>query len=501
MNTAHDSDESALLQSVVYEHALKLYHERNYSEILQSIDTLMPETLSISFFTVAAASAYALKQYDDVEKILRKIIELDKKNPDAYNDLGIILKTLKRYDEALEVYTKAITLSPANAILFNNIANVFKETGSFEQAEAAYMQAITLDPAYVNAHRNLGMLYKESRRNQEAEVSYRHALHHDPECIHTQANLGYLLLEEGRYEEGLQFYETRYDQRINPTFPVCDFSYPMWRGEPLEGKSILIVPEQGYGDEIQFVRYLSLLKHHGASHITLLCKPPLKRLFSMIPDIDRLIVSLDEAPKHDYWSFLLSLPLHLNTTLSTIPAQLPYLTLSQEWFEGKPTLPKNNYTIGLIWKGSCVHENDLNRSLPELSTLAPLWNIPGVTYVSLQKERSNEDADFLSSHSMIDMSHQLDDFADTAAIISTLDLIICVDTAIAHLSGALGKPCWVLLPYKGCDWRWLRERSDSPWYPDTLRLFRQSSPRNWDETIAHVADALSHHVEKRVQSR
>ena len=443
----------------------------------------------------ALSNAYALGQYDEAERLLRAILATKPDYVDAYNDLGIILKVLDRPDEAITAYQQALALDPDNAKLHNNLANIFKENGDFEPAKSHYHRALFLDPTYVDAHRNLGMLCKEFHLYSDAEASYRQALTYDPLSIKTQANLSFLLLEQGRFEEGWQLYETRYDPQINPAFFAPDLPFPQWSGESLEERSILILPEQGYGDEIQFVRYLSALKQRGASRITLFCKAPLKRLFSTLDAVDRLITTLEEIEEHDYWSFVLSLPLHFNTTLETIPAHLPYLPVSDGWIDHR-IAHRDTFNVGIVWRGSASHDNDRNRSMNTLAALAPLWEVSGTTFYSLQKEPTREDAALLDQLPILDLSPYMDDFADTAALISQLDLVICVDTAIAHLAGALGKACWVLLPFTLCDWRWLEEREDSPWYPDVMRLFRQRSPNGWEETIRRVADAL----EKRVQS-
>ncbi|MDD5118512.1 MAG: tetratricopeptide repeat protein, partial [Sulfuricurvum sp.] len=352
--------------------------------------------------------------------------------------------------------------------------------------------AVQLDPQYTEAYRNLGMMYKALHRYEEAETAYKEALKITPDCVRTQANLGYLLLELGRYPEGWPLYETRYDPRINPTFPAYEFSFAQWRGEPLRGKTILLVSEQGYGDDIQFVRFAALLKERGA-RITLMCKQPLQRLFSILPEIDHLIDMTETPQKHDYWNFLLSVPLYLGTTMETIPDRLPYLQILPEWSNEKLTLPVGGFKVGLVWKGSAEHGNDSNRSLPRLGMLEPLWSVPNVTFVSLQKEMLSDNQ---TKQPIIE--REIDDFADTAVLISQLDLVICVDTSIAHLCGALGKTCWVLLPFIGCDWRWMNDRDDSPWYPKVMRLFRQTNPNKWDETIAKIVLELSDEVAKQL---
>lgn len=483
------------LALAVAEHALALYHKGQYQEVLRSIDTILTEALSAPLLGVAASCAYAIKRYDTAEYYWRSAIAMQKDYIDAYNDLGIALKELNRFDEAESVFTQALELDPNNADLYNNLANLFKEISALEKAEDAYKKAIILNPEYTDAYRNLGMLLKSLGRLSEAEDAYRHTLRLKPDCARTQANLGYMLLETGRYKEGWPLYETRYNLQINATFHIPSVSFPQWNGESLVGKSLLIVPEQGYGDEIQFVRYISVLKRQGVSRITLLCKSPLQRLFSTLYDADEVITSMEIAGEHDYWSFLLSIPLHVGTTLDNLPASLPYIYSPPK--ENTNIMPENIFRVGLVWKGSSSHENDANRSLPSLALLAPLWRVSGVAFVSLQKRDAGAEIDSFSLElPIIDMGDTIEDFADASALIEQLDLVICIDTAIAHLCGALGKSCWVLLPFIGTDWRWLRGRSDSPWYPKVMRLFRQTRPDCWDETIEDVAMALLDEVKK-----
>lgn len=487
-----DTTENDTLQLAIYKQALALYQEGKCSEVLSGMDRIIPEALSALFFAVAGSCAHALGRYDEAEHHWRSAISMQKDYIDAYNDLGILFKTLKRFDESESMFSQAIKLAPQDPKLYNNIANLFRETECFEKAETGYKKAVQLDPQYTEAYRNLGMMYKALHRYEEAETAYKEALKITPDCARTQANLGYLLLELGRYPEGWPLYETRYDPRINPTFPAYEFSFAQWRGEPLRGKTILLVSEQGYGDDIQFVRFAALLKERGA-RITLMCKQPLQRLFSILPEIDHLIDMTETPQKHDYWNFLLSVPLYLGTTMETIPDRLPYLQILPEWSNEKLTLPVGGFKVGLVWKGSAEHGNDSNRSLPRLGMLEPLWSVPNVTFVSLQKEMLSDNQ---TKQPIIE--REIDDFADTAVLISQLDLVICVDTSIAHLCGALGKTCWVLLPFIGCDWRWMNDRDDSPWYPKVMRLFRQTNPNKWDETIAKIVLELSDEVAKQL---
>jgi hypothetical protein len=228
----------------------------------------------------------------------------------------------------------------------------------------------------------------------------------------------------------------------------------------------------------------------------LLCSPSLKPLLETVACVDAVITDAASIASHDYWSFPLSLPLHFGTTINTIPNALPYLHALPERLEHwHDRLPNKGAKVGLVWKGSALHKNDAYRSLPGLTTLAPLWSVPGVTFVSLQKGQAEDEAvESAADQPLIHLGTDIVDFADTAAIVAQLDLVICVDTAIAHVAGALNKPCWALLPALGTDWRWLLERSDTPWYPGTMRLFRQAKPGDWTETIRDVTKALRHKI-------
>lgn len=333
----------------------------------------------------------------------------------------------------------------------------------------------------------------------DAERCYRDALRLAPGYAVARNNLAHVLLRMGRFEEGWQCFETRYDPAIKAnqqSVPVPDLPFPQWRGEPLEGKSLLICPEQGFGDEIQFCRYVPQLKQRGAKRVSLICKTPLRPLFESLCGVDAVYPDEDgvQIPVHDYWSFPLSLPLHCGTrTVADVPAELPYLHASAEHIEAwKPRLPPGRLRVGLVWKGDQRHSNDANRSLPNLGVLAPLWQVAGVSFVSLQKGAGEDEARRAPpGQPLTHLGSDIADFADAAAVISCLDLVICVDTAIAHLAGALARPCWVLLPWTGTDWRWLHQRSDSPWYPNAMRLFRQSRAGDWSDAIVNVAQALT----------
>jgi len=239
-----------------------------------------------------------------------------------------------------------------------------------------------------------------------------------------------------------------------------------------------------------------LLKAQGLKHLALACKPPLKALFAGQSVADQVIGDDDWRPEmaaeFDFWCYPLSLPLHFGTTLENIPAKIPYLRAEPDRMARWATrLPRAAFRVGLVWKGRATHGNDANRSLPSLATLAPLWSIPDIAFVSLQKGAGEDEVGAAPANlPLTHLGGEVADFADSAAILSQLDLLICVDTAIAHLAGALGVPCWVLLPDFGTDWRWLEDRADSPWYPKVMRLFRQPVDGGWDSVVLQVLGAL-----------
>ena len=442
-----------------------------------------------------------LGQFDGAVESYRRALELKPDFANVYSNLGGALKETGQYEGALWNYRRALELEPGSAEAHNNLGIILKETGQLNDALSCYRRAVEIKPSYAEAHYNLGNVLKELEQFDGAAESYRHALYFKPDFADASFNLSLLLLALGQYAEAWPMHEARYHSTNFKESQVIlpKVTFTQWQGESLVGKSLVIWPEQGFGDEIQFARYIPLLKTRGVSRLTLVCKPPLKELLETLEDVDTVIPYSEAAtlPYHDYWTFPLSLPLHFATTVENIPAKLPYLSAPPERLNRWRTrLPAGCLKVGLVWKGSAIHKNDANRSLPSLSTMANLWCTPKVTFVSLQKGQGElEAATPPNGQPILHLGSEIMDFADTAAIVAQLDLVICIDTSIAHLAGALGKPCWVLLPVIGTDWRWLRDRMDSPWYPGVMRLFRQTKAGDWATTINEVANALETWVE------
>lgn len=410
---------------------------------------------------------------------------------EAYANLGLLLDRQGDTEAAEIAYRRSITLDPAHFETHLNLGGLLVNGKRFAAAEAAYQQAIALNPTSPAGWSNLGVLHACTKREEEAEQCYRTAMALDESYATARFNLSYLLLRQGRFAAGWQCLEARSGYAVQ----AAHFACPRWRGESLAGKSLLIGYEAGHGDMIQFCRYAAVLKARGAASITLLCHPALKTLFATLEGVDA-VLAFDEplpAAGWDFWTPPLSVPYYCDTRIDSIPAPIPYLKALPERIEKwAPLLPRAGLRVGLAWKGNPQFENDADRSLPSLAMLAPLRAVAGVCFVSLQRGAGEEEAAHAADGcTFIALGPQLNDFADTAAVVANLDLVVCVDTAIAHLAGALGKPCWVLLPAYKTDWRWLTERADSPWYPGVMRLFRQQTMGNWDAVVATLVTALN----------
>ena len=430
------------------------------------------------------------------ESCLRQAILIAPDFAEAHANLGLLLDRQGRTKDAEICYRESIELNPLLSESNLNLGALLAKNKRFNEAETAYQQAISLKPHAPVAWSNMGVLLTCLKREEEAEKCYRTAIFLDEYYAAARFNLSYLLLRQGRFEEGWYCLESRsYEDAL-----VAKFTCPRWQGEALFNKSIAISYVAGHGDAIQFCRYAAVLKTVGAQSITLVCHPALITLFAELKDVDAVISFDEELPESNFhfWTSLLSLPYYCKTRIDSIPANIPYLhapcALVEKWAH---KLPDKSFCVGLVWKGSALFENDADRSLPSLEVLAPLWKIPGITWVSLQKGSSeSEPASPPGELKLLDLGPELHNFADTAAVITHLDLVICVDTAVAHLAGALGKPCWVMLPEYKTDWRWLTTRSDSPWYPVVMRLFRQTTNGDWTTVVGQIVKALGQLTQK-----
>ena len=438
------------------------------------------------------------------EAAYRSALALQPDDVAALTNLGLVLEQLRRLDEAEACQRRALALAPGLADLHNHLAGVLArrpDAGHEAEAERHYREAMRLAPQDARHRSNLGALLYDLGRVQEAEQVLRAAVAQAPGLASAQINLGHLLLSMGRLPEGFAHAAQSY-ALLPPAAVVPGFPEPVppgvarqWTGQPLQGQRLLVWPEQGHGDQLQFCRYLQLVRaQHGPAQITYASTASLLGLMRSVAGADRHI-ALQEAPAalatHDFWVPLQNLPLLCGTRLETVPAETPYLwPAPADVARWAPRLPPAPLRVGLVWRGNPRHDNDAERSLPGLATLAPLWQVPGVAFVSLQKWAGEEEGrQPPAGQPLVHLGSAIVDFSDSAAILAQLDLLISVDTAGCHLAGALGRPCWVLLPAYRVDWRWLRGRADTPWYPRT-RLFRQDRRGDWAGVVEQVRQAL-----------
>jgi tetratricopeptide (TPR) repeat protein len=493
--------------------------ERLYHRVLQN-DPMHPDALHLLGLVNQQKGETAR-----AEELVRRAISLDGRAPIFHLSLGNVLSIQGKGNEAIESFRQALRLEPRLAEGHYNLANELFKRNQIEESISHYQEALRVKPDLAEGHYNLGKAFEKLDKLAEAEVSYRRALKRKPDYFdawfnlaislsdqcklrdaqrcYQQAlamkpddvdanwNLSLIFLLSGNLKEGWQKYEWRLKQ---PKYRFLQSQKKRWRGEEAPDKTLLVRAEQGLGDVIQFIRFIPLLKEK-VGRVLFECQPSLTRLFKNFSGIDGTYSrNADLSPPHvpyDVDSPLLSLPGILGVTLDSIPGQAPYILPEkdriEEWKQRIPPEPKQ-LKIGIVWAGHVGHRGNSKRST-SLFSWAPLAGIRGVTFFSLQVGEAGAEAQSPPpGMNLVDLTGPIADFADTAAFLSHLDLIISVDTAVAHLAGSMGKPVWTLLPFAP-DWRWLLGRSDTPWYP-TMRLFRQGVPGDWKGVFEAVARDL-----------
>lgn len=439
---------------------------------------------------VLAAVMMSLGRHDEAIAAYRGAIALsaDPNPADLLNNLGVALERMERREEAVAVLRTASLVRPDSPTIHDNLGNSLLSTGHSAAAEAAHRRALTLGAQGAETWSNLGNALHRQGRLDEADSAYRRAIQAMPNGVKFHTNLALNLLLSGRYEEGWREYEWRW--RDHPNLP----SYLKdrgWDGSPLPpdlpaGGTLLLQAEQGYGDTIQFVRYAPWLKRRGVTRVVLACQPELVRLVGSAPGLDQTVSETGPLPPFDRALTLMSLAGLFRAGLEEIPAELPYLRVPEG--AGVPLPPRDGcLKVGLAWAGRPTHGDDWNRSIPA-HLLAPLLAVPDVAFYSLQRGAVAERLGRPPAGSVVEIADCCADFADTAAVVGALDLIISVDTAVIHLAGALGKPVWLLLPPVP-DFRWLMQGETSPWYP-RLRLLRKRADLGWEPVIAQAAALL-----------
>jgi Flp pilus assembly protein TadD len=424
----------------------------------------------------------------------RQALRLDPRNTEAHNNLGIAMHALNALAEAENHFRGALRLAPDHANAMLNLGVIRQSLGFLNEAETLYRQARALGCDAARVCNNLALVLAELGCLEAAEAACREALADNPGYPEAEVNLGMILLTRGKLAEAWPHYEARW--RIPPLDQQARLpdATRFTGAEDLAGKTILLLAEQGFGDTLQFCRYAPMLTAAGAK-VILAVPSALLRLIGSLRGVAEVMGQDDPVPAYDLHCPLMSLPGAFGTIMETIPALVPYLAADPgavaRW---RTTIPTGALRVGLVWAGGSRPEQphaatiDRRRSM-KLVEMAPLGDVPGCVFVSLQAGPPMKQID-TAPFPLVDVSAHLTDFADTAALVEALDLIITVDTAVAHVAGALGKPVWLLSRFDAC-WRWLQpERDDTPWYP-TMRLFRQTSPGDWPEVMRRVAAALA----------
>jgi tetratricopeptide (TPR) repeat protein len=442
-----------------------------------------------------------LQQFEAALASYDRAIALRADYAEAHYNRGVVLHDLHRLPPALASYDRAIAVKPDYARAHCNRGVVLEQLDQLEAALASYDRAIAIKSDYAQAYSNRGNTLRALNRVDAAIESCNQALALDPQHAAAHQNRGIALLLAGDFANGWIDYEWRWR---NPNSPLAKdartFPQPRWQGrEPLAGKTILIYSEQGLGDTLQFCRYVPMVVERGA-RVILEVQKPLERLLAGLAGVAELVPRGAAPPDFDCHCALLSLPLAFGTTASSIPRCVPYLSSEvDKTLYWRDRLRENRkFKVGLVWSGGFRPEQpepwsvNNRRNIP-LAKLAPLKH-PKIEFYSLQKGQpaESEPAALMAGHwdgpRLIDFTHELQDFSDTAALMANLDLLISVDTSTAHLAGALGKPVWILSRFDGC-WRWLLDRTDTPWYP-TARLYRQDRPGDWDGVVRRLGDDL-----------
>lgn len=417
----------------------------------------------------------------------QKVLQCDPKHVEAFVNLGFIFRLMGRPNEELASYRKAIQINPKSAEAFFNLGHYFFEREEFDRALSCYERVVNIKPEFTPAYIHSGLVLIIQGRYGEAATWYQKALTRNPDDATAHWHLSNVLLLTGRYEEGWREFEwfRKTGDHLNRqrTFPQ-----PLWDGSDIEGLTILLHAEAGFGDTIQFIRYAPLVAQRGAKVIV----ESQKELTSLLQNIDgihRVLSHGDQLPDFDIHCPLMSLPGIFGTTLENIPAEIPYLaaenSLVTEWRKRLQN-DTSRLKIGLAWSGGGL---PLKKS-SSLDMFSPLQHLENVTFYSIQKGPPSAQAkNPPRGMKLIDHTDLLSDFSATAALIENLDLVISVDTAVAHLAGALGKSVWTLVPFVP-DWRWLLHRQDSPWYPG-MKLFRQPALGDWEPVIAVIADRVN----------
>jgi Flp pilus assembly protein TadD len=452
-------------------------------------DAATPEVITI------ARHHHQAGRLADAEAVYRRVLETQPDHPDALHLLGLIAHQTGRYEVAVEWIEKAVGIQPSNADFLNHLGEAHRSLGRFREAESWIRRALAVEPGHALAHNNLAVTLKQMGRLDEAERHYQEAIRIDDSFALAKLNYALLRLLRGDYAQGLELFEARFmggDEKAigHDRALLAELGVPRWQGEAIPGKTLLLWTEQGLGDSLMMMRYLPLIRSRGVGSLLVYCHEPLVRLMQTADGVDEVVSRDEPLPAGEFHCHIpmMSLPLLFETRLDTIPRGVPYLRVP-EWLDSKWAGKLSEFApprVGLTWASGKYTRTNQSKSIP-LDCLDPLLTVGGVTFVSLQKG-NGADRGKRPGRMITAWIDECRDLLDTAALINQLDLVISVDTAVAHLAGALGKPVWLLNQLES-DWRWMLDREDSPWYP-TMRIFRQTRAGIWDDVIERVAAEL-----------
>lgn len=489
-----------------------------------SLGTLVDNVNNPAVWIHLGDGALQCGRYGEAESWYRQALAACPEDADLLNNMGTAVWFLGRLDDAEDYYRQAHRIQPESHSYLNNLGNIQRARGRIDEAETCYRRSLEIAPHAIESRINLGVALSDLSRLEESETLLREVVAIRPDIPDAHLNLGTTLTRLGRWDEAIACYEEAV--RLRPEYPEArrnramdwlgrgdykrgwpEYEWrwrchgkgfpvgdrPIWNGEDLRGRRIVLHAEQGLGDTLQFVRYAERVQRQGAD-VTLACPRPLLRLLERCPGIDRAVAVGSPLPATDFQALLMSLPANFGTTLATVPAEVPYLSTDPAEVERwKLRLgPDSGLRVGIAWQGNPRYPGDSRRSFP-LEAFAQPAGLPGIRLIRLQHGPGSEQIERLGCRFEVEdlfgregMSDW--DFLDSAALIENLDLVVTADSAVGHLAGALGVPVWVALPYAS-EWRWLRDREDSPWYP-TMRLFRQRSAGDWDGVFARISEEL-----------
>jgi tetratricopeptide (TPR) repeat protein len=519
------SDPAAALRLALESHQAGRLEEAaaRYREILAS------EPRDIDALHFLGVVAYQRRQYDEAERLISGALELNDANAPAHNNLGNVFRDQNRIDPALACYRKALALAPdyldacvnlagalrahgaldeavdccrkalkthpTSAALYSTLGNAFHDQGLVDAAIESHRVALTLDPGSAEAHLNLANVLTTAKRLDEAEVHYRASLSAKPDFAPARFAYGLIRLLRGDYESGWPLFESRFEVLSGGAYAGLQArlaalrAVPRWQGDAGRGRRILVWTDQGFGDTLMAMRFIPGLKQRGFAAVTVHCEPALVRVVAALPGVDEAapISHAGMSETFDCQIPMMSLPLAFAVRPEMLPGKIPYLVVQeatrQAWREVLRDAVR--FRVGLAWAGRGDFPRARQRSI-DLETLTPVLRIPGIDFISLQKDAAPPAG--APGWNILDYMERCDDLLETAGLVEHLDLVITIDSAVAHLAGALGKPVWMLHRFE-CEWRWMTGREDSPWYP-SLRIFHQDRAGDWGTVIARVAAAL-----------